>query len=287
MKPLQRSMKLTLQEIERLGDAVAAARITPSPLTSEYELLRVVQGKISIIVYRSGKMVYEDNDETMDLVGKVLYQHNAEYAYELGSDEAGKGEWYGPLVVVCVAVKSENMHQLRRIGIKDSKSISPRGIKIIANELKKNKHVIWKQKLLRPTEYNSRVKSLKEEGRNLNDLLAWAHSVVIREALDEVQCSQRPGEKIRVTIDMFSEEKTILALHGLDKTNVTIVQKIGGEEDVAVAAASILAKSLFEEEVDRMWRTFGIDLRIAKPADIPIEILDTVAKMHFRNVKRS
>ena len=280
-------MKLTSQEIDKLREQITAAGIEPSPLTSEYEALRVVRGKISIIVYKSGKMVYEDNDETMNLVDKVLDQQKAEFTYELGSDEAGKGEWYGPLVAVCVAIRSEDIHQLRRIGIKDSKTISPKGIKIIANEIRKNKQIIWKQKMLRPPEYNSLVMSLKKEGRNLNDLLAWAHSAAITEVVDELQHKGLShGDNIRITIDKFAEEKMMLALRDLSKTSVTIVQKIGGEEDMAVAAASILAKSLFEEEVDKMWQTFRIDFRIAKPTDVPAEILDRVAKTHFKNIRR-
>jgi ribonuclease HIII len=286
---LQRSAKVTSDELLRLRAEIDALKIASSLPSNEYETLRVMQGGISLIVYKSGKMVYEDNSETMNIIDRifVLSEQQTSYTYELGSDETGKGEWYGPLVVVCVSVKPSDINELRRIGVKDSKTLSKRGIKIIANELKKNKHVIWKRTLLQPLEYNSMILKLKAEKKNLNDLLAWAHTTAIKETVNELYpVIFSSSSTIRVTIDQFSEEKMGLSLQDLAKKGITIVQKIGGEEVIPVAAASILAKSFFEEEVDKMCQTHGIDFRIAKPAEIPSDIKGLVAKAHFRNVSK-
>lgn len=274
---------LTNQEIEKLREAIGAAGITPSPLTSEHEALRVRKGGISLIVYKSGKMVYEDNLETMKIVDQVLaHEEDITYAIELGSDEAGKGEWYGPLVVVCVSVKSKDIHELRRIGVKDSKTLSPKGVKIIAGELKKNSNIVWQRTLLQSAEYNSMISQYKNEGKNLYDLLAWAHSAAITQTVNAIGAVSGPA--IRVTIDKFAEDKMNLSLQDLERRGITIIQKIGGEEEIPVAAASIIAKSIFEEEVDRMCQTYGMDFRIMNPIDVPPDIRNQVAKMHFRNV---
>lgn len=184
---MQRSTRLTNDEIEKVRTAVNSSGIRPSSPANEFEILRGMDRGISIIVYKSGKMVYEDNPETMEIVDQVLsLVHEADYAYDLGSDETGKGEWYGPLVVVCVSVKSSDTNELRRIGVKDSKTLSQRGIKIIATEIKKNLGLVWKRVLLSPAEYNAKIVQLKGEGKNLNDLLAWAHSKAIRETIEEI-----------------------------------------------------------------------------------------------------
>lgn len=283
---LQRSAKISTQEIDKLREAIRDAGIVPSPLTSEFEALKVKHGGISLIVYKSGKMVYEDNPATMKVVAQVFaIQQDVTYAYELGSDEAGKGEWYGPLVVVCVAVKSTNIKDLRQIGVKDSKTLSPRGIKIIANELKKNSNIAWKTMLIPPAEYNLLILQYKNERKNLNDLLAWAHSAAIMQTVKGLGIIS--SSAIRVTIDKFAEGKMDWSLQDLKQRGITIVQKTGGEEDIPVAAASIIAKSLFEEEVDRMCQTYGMDFRIMKTTDVPKDIIDQVAKMHFKNVSIS
>lgn len=283
---MQRSANLTTREIDKLIEVIRDTGIALSPLTSEHEELKVKGGGISLILYKSGKIVYEDNPATKMVVNQVLaMEQDVTYAYELGSDEAGKGEWYGPLVVVCVSVKSTDIIDLRRIGVKDSKTLSPRGIKIIANELKKNSNVVWKTILLLPAQYNSLILQYKEEGKNLNDLLAWAHSAAIAQTVTELGTT--PGSAIRVTIDKFDQDKMILSLKDLEQMGITIVQKIGGEEDIPVAAASIIAKSIFEEEVDRMCQTYGLDFRIMNAIEVPKNILNQVAKTHFKNVSRT
>jgi ribonuclease HIII len=139
--------------------------------------------------------------------------------------------------------------------------------------------------LLPPAEYNALILQYKNERKNLNDLLAWAHSAAIMQTVKGLGIIS--GSAIRVTIDKFAEDKMNLSLQKLEQREITIVQKIGGEEDIPVAAASIIAKSLFEEEVDRMCQTYGMDFRIMKTTDVPRDILSQVAKMHFKNVSRT
>lgn len=171
---MQRSIEITPQEMERLIQAIGAAGIPVSKITNQYELLRIRQAGISIIIYKSYKMVYEDNEETLKLIEQVLSpqqsQSKENFIYELGCDEAGKGEWYGPLVAVCIGLKVEEINKLRQIGVKDSKTISSTGIKIIADEIKNNKEIIWNKTQLNPAEYNVAISQFATEGKNLNDL---------------------------------------------------------------------------------------------------------------------
>jgi ribonuclease HIII len=57
------------------------------------------------------------------------------------------------------------------------------------------------------------------------------------------------------------------------------------ETEVAVNVASILAKYVFEKEVDKLNKFYNIDLRKATPSEIDPQILPQVAKIHFKNVR--
>ncbi|MEO9320748.1 MAG: ribonuclease HIII [Nitrososphaera sp.] len=278
-----RSAKLSAQEIERLRETLEERGIAASAPTNKYETLRVQFENIFLIAYSSGKLVYEDNPQTLKIISGVMQSARSEYEYELGSDEAGKGEWYGPLVVACVAVRPFDIGELRRAGVKDSKTLSAGTIKIIANEIRQNKKLAWSHVVLSPPDYNEQFARLKKEGKNLNDMLARAHARVIGETLEKL--GNLDDAKILVTIDEFDKKKMGDGLKGLEKAKgVAIVQKTGGEEEMPVAAASILAKSFFEQEVDRLSSEFKVELKTASPQDIPKKDLHRVAKTHFRNV---
>jgi ribonuclease HIII len=63
------------------------------------------------------------------------------------------------------------------------------------------------------------------------------------------------------------------------------IQKTGAETETPVAAASIIAKSLFEKAVDELNEKYDLDLKNSGPEEINPEILPYVAKAHFKNVK--
>src|SRR5581483_198147 len=116
---------------------------------------------------------------------------------------------YGPLVVACVAVKSSEINELRRIGVKDSKTLSKTALKIIAREIKANPKLVWRHVAFLPSEYNSILSKFKAEGKNLNHMLAMGHERVIRGAVTELQRTDAAlkGSAMRITIDEFDSKK--------------------------------------------------------------------------------
>ena len=134
--------------------------------------------------------------------------------------------------------------------------------------------------ILNPRSYNKLYSKLQREGKSLNDMMAWAHSVVIKELIEKIEF-----KKVKVVIDKFDFEKTEYRLENVDKRNLEIIQKSGGESEIPVAAASIIAKYLFELEVDKLNEKYQINLRKVKPKDISLDVLPTVAKVHFKNIK--
>jgi ribonuclease HIII len=273
------STHMGINELNKLKEIIITKKLKETNPTSDYELLRIRDDNINLICYKSGKIVYQNNPETMEIIRHILVT-DSEYDYELGSDEAGKGESFGPLVTVCVALKSEQITELRTIGVKDSKQLSPREIVRIAEEIKKRR-IVYRKIILQPEVYNSKIKELKRENKNLNELLAWTHARVIQNTLDTLNYNS-----VKVVIDKFDVEKTCKRLSKLDKNKIKIIQKSRSESEIPVAVASILAKSFFEQEVTLLCTRYGINFRKINPAEIPKAIIDKVYKTHFKNISK-
>lgn len=273
------SLKLSSKEIEELKKYIKKGILKEAPPTNEYELFRIKDQDVNIVVYTSFKVVHNGSDASKLIINRILEKEEG-YDYILGSDETGKGEWYGPLIVVATALSPEDIIKLRELGVKDSKTIKKSQIMELASKLIKMKferHSVQ----INPKKYNLRYAEFQREGKSLNDMMAWAHSKVIQELLDKIEF-----KKAKAVIDKFDFEKTEYRLEKVDKTNLEIIQKSGGESEIPVAAASIIAKYLFETEVDKLNDKYDIDLRSSKPEDINPEILSKVAKIHFKNVKK-
>ncbi|MCP2519475.1 ribonuclease HIII [Candidatus Aminicenantes bacterium AC-335-K20] len=199
----------------------------------------------------------------------------------IGTDESGKGDYFGPLVVAGVYVKSENDEKnLKNIGVRDCKRISDRRIIEIAEIIKKN--FIYSIVLIGPEKYNELYKKM----RNLNRILAWAHSRVIENILNKVDCNY-------VITDQFADEKYILNTLMEKGKKVFIEQQPKAEEDIAVASASVLARAEFLVKLDSLSKE--IDVQLLKGSSSGVKklakeilltkgekVLNKIAKLHFR-----
>jgi len=272
------SLILSNNEIRNLKTIIKENGLNNQNITSEYELLRVKDKNINLILYKTGKLVFNDTSETLNMLNSSLKLETG-YDYFLGSDETGKGEWYGPLVVVATALKPEEIIKLRLMGVKDSKVIKPTKIIEIARQILETK-IPYNSLILNPPTYNKLYIDFKKEGKNLNDLMAWAHSRVIGELLNRIEFNQA-----KVVIDRFDREKTEKRFKKLEDPRIKFIQKDRGESEIPVAAASILAKYLFKREVQKLDETYKINLKNSSPEGINPEILSDVAKEHFKNVK--
>ncbi len=202
---------------------------------------------------------------------------------KIGVDEAGKGDYFGYLVIAGVAANDEQEKLLKKMGVMDSKRLSDLRIKEMAKQIKK----ICKYEIIKisPAKYNVLYAKIK----NLNKLLAWGHAKAISILSEKYEC------KIAVT-DKFADEKILK--DSLKKLNVKIkvVQKINGEQDTVVAAASILARDEFLKSLRSLGKMVGAVLPkgasdVEKTAKELIEkydskILYEVAKVHFKTTKR-
>jgi len=274
------SLTISDKELQKLKGYILKTGLKRVPTTSEYELLRIKDGKVMIVVYKSGKVVHNGSEESQKILDEIL-KREEKYDFILGSDETGKGEWFGPLVVTATALTPEDILQLRKMGVRDSKTIKKAELMKLAEQLFKMNFARFTIALT-PEKYNQMYAEFEKEGKSLNDMLAWAHSAVVKAMLKYVQ-----GKNVKVVIDKFDFEKTEFRLETVDRTNTEIIQKSKGESEIPVAAASIIAKYTFETEVDKLNEKYKIDLRKISPEAVDRAVLPCVGKMHFKNVNPS
>jgi len=198
----------------------------------------------------------------------------------IGTDESGKGDYFGPLVVAGFFCPAGQEGALRELGVKDSKRLSDNRVREIAETLKKG--YIHAVVAVGPERYNA----LYESFRNLNKLLAWGHARAIENILARVDCR-------KAVTDQFGDERFVKdALLKMGRS-IVLEQRPRAEEDPAVAAASILARAEFLKRLHFLGKDFGLDLpkgasALVEKAGVEVvrrhgrEALANVAKVHFK-----
>lgn len=159
------------------------------------------------------------------------------FSAHAGSDESGKGDYFGPLVVAAVYTDEVLSDEMAKLGVKDCKEMSDKAVLSAGSELRR---LLGKDRYAVVKLGNAAYNRLYAKMRNINRMLAWAHGTAIEELLTKV-----PGCR-RVVVDQFAPtEATILrALKPLGR-KAEIVQRHKAESDIAVAAASVVARELF------------------------------------------
>jgi len=202
----------------------------------------------------------------------------------IGSDESGKGDYFGPLVIGAVFLPDGQEAVLRELGVKDSKRTSDNRSRELAEVIKRGyKHSVV---AIGPERYNE----LYERLRNLNRILAWAHARAIENILAEVPC------RLAIT-DQFGDKSYVLEALMQKGRTIELVQKPRAEEDPAVAAASILARAEFLNRLHFLSKEMGVELpkgasKLVEEAGVRLvkvhgaAILDKAAKRHFKITQR-
>src|SRR6266852_8045513 len=287
---------LSLGQVTKLRALLEKLGFEFSP--KEYTLLFAQKNKLSVAVYEKGPKVLVQGRDVEDFVQfelepKILGE--AKLGYEevhlpemfephFGVDESGKGDFFGPLVIAGVYVDREIARKLLDAGVQDSKRIgSDARIGALAQIIRKTANGLVETVLIGPQKYND----LYEKFGNLNKLLGWGHARVIENLL-----AKKPSCP-RSLSDQFADARVIeqsLLRHG---RKIDIQQRTKAESDIAVAAASILAREGFINWLERHGKTLGLRLERGASAGVKEtgkklvemkgpQILREVAKVHFR-----
>ena len=232
-------------------------------------------------------------------------QHN--WDAWIGTDEAGKGDYFGPLVVAAVYVDADCRETFSDLGIADGKTLSNRRVRDLAELMccRYERHVVVVKRM--PADYNSLYSEFRRRGQNLNHLLASLHA----EAMHTL--ATRVGVK-HVLVDRFSKDDLITQqlrqqVEGADRLQHSTSERLQGrlsrgvplgleirqvpkaERDIAVAAASIIARDAFLNAMDTLSKKYEICLprgayQVVEAGREFIRLhgsdaLGQVAKLHF------
>lgn len=198
----------------------------------------------------------------------------------VGSDECGKGDYFGPLVVCALRVPAELRDALASGEVCDSKKLSDKKVLRLSGGLEANFEYALES--LEPREYNLEY----ERSGNLNPMLAALHGRAIRRLA-------RGGDV--VLVDRFGNEKLVAGeLKGME---IDLYQEVRAEREPAVAAASIIARASFLGAMQNLSEEYGVELRkgAGPPTDQAalefvrmhgFDRLNEVAKLHFKNTQK-
>jgi ribonuclease HIII len=269
-------------------------KFSPKP----YTIFFAQKDKLSVAAYEKGPKVLiqgrgVEEFVQFELEPKILGE--AKLGYEevhspemfdphFGIDESGKGDFFGPLVIAGVYVDKVIARQLIDAGVQDSKRISSDAkIRMLAETIRKVTMGLTDKVLIGPAAYNR----LYRQFGNLNSLLAWGHARVIENLVEK-----KPGCP-RALSDQFADARVIeraLLDHG---RKIRLEQRTKAESDIAVAAASILARAAFIDWLEEEGKKLGLRLeRGVSPGVKEVArklaqargagILREVAKVHFK-----
>ena len=273
-------------ELEKNLEADGALFLKPQYMIFQARIMDCV-----ISFYESGKFVvqgkntdkilekyfnFENKPQNGDVLSDIPYPH-------IGIDESGKGDFFGPLVIAGVLLDESGAKYCEEIGIKDSKKLDDKKILELANEIKNN--FICNIVTIGNTRYNE----LYTKFKNLNRLLAWGHATVLENILEKKDCSHAISDK-------FGDEKFILSSLKEKGSKIKLIQETKAERDMAVAAASIIARAEFVKNISNLSAKY--ELEFPKGASDKViqkgqifcdkygkEELKHVAKLHFKTTE--
>lgn len=294
--PTSHTAAITAEQAARLREVLVDRGFEFA--SKPHALYAAKKGKLNVTVYEKGPKVLVQGKETADFIQFVLEPEilgEAKLGYEevnqpemfephLGIDESGKGDFFGPLTIAGVYTDAAIARALMDAGVMDSKRItSDSRIRSLAETIRSVPGVVWEVVRIGPTRYNA----MYGQFRNLNRLLAWGHARVIENLLEK-----RP-DCPRALSDQFANPRELQRALQDRGRGIELQQRTKAESDIAVAAASILARESFIDWLRDAGRNLGCefpkgasDLVKRAAADFiakcGAERLPEVAKMHFK-----
>jgi len=263
--------------------------------------------KLTVVFYESGKLVVQGKN-TRDFIEFILEPEvlqRVELGYEdvlkpemlrprIGVDESGKGDFFGPLCIAAVYVNESVIRAWQETDIRDSKRItSDKKIRDFAEQIRKTPGCVSTVVPVGNDAYNR----LYAKMRSVNRLLAWGHARVI-ENLMEQQARLVPPPELAISDQFAASKDTVSKAMMAFGREIELVQRHKAEADLAVAAASILARAEFIDRLAALEKEWEVKLPkgASKQVDTAarelfesngVDALKKVSKMHFRTAFRA
>ncbi len=270
-----------------------------------YAFWKAQQDKTSVVAYQSGKLTVQGRGTAEfvqfilepEILGEARFGYEAEWQEKddpamfephAGIDESGKGDYFGPLVVACCHTERETARRLLEIGVTDSKAIKDdRRIASLAAQTRTIVGGNFSIVAIGPESYNR----LYDKFGNLNRLLAWGHAKSLETLLDKVPSCPR------AISDQFGAKGTVQRALQEKGRNIVLDEHPKAEADIAVAAASILARAEFVQRLE--WLGLQAGMTLPKGAGAQVDAaaralllregtarMHLFAKLHFKTTQK-
>ena len=283
-------LNLTSQKIKQL---ITAYQDYATATTNPYIQFLAKPPECVVTVYTSGKVMFQGKGATKQasqFSDQQLAAPPTQQTNIIGTDEVGNGSYFGGLAVVASYLTDADIPLIKSLGVDDSKKLTDAKIRDIAPILKEK--IQHQALLLKPSKYNEVIAS----GYNAVSVKVALHNQAIY--LLEKALSTTPDH---IIIDAFTTEKNYAKYlkNEANQTNgrVTLVQK-AESQFYTVAVSSVIARSLFLDELDELSQLMGIKLPsgaghqsdlvaatiIKKHGEVA---LNQIAKCHFANTEKA
>jgi ribonuclease HIII len=242
-----------------------------------YTVFSAKKKGVSCTLYESGKLTVQGKDmrqfiefylepEVLKSFSFTYKELDIDKTPRIGVDETGKGDYFGPLCIAAVFAGNDDVVKLHEIGVTDSKKLTdPKAIAIGKKIQSQFQYHIVK---INPAKYNEMYAKFK----NLNRLLAWGHATVIKKLAELTQCNE-------VILDQFGDESLVINALGPHFQSLKLTQRHKGEEDIVVAAASILARKTFLEGMAQLSQEMQMEL----PKGASKQVVQAAKKLYERD----
>lgn len=158
----------------------------------------------------------------------------------LGIDEAGRGSVLGPMVIAGVIVPEKMKKVLERMGVKDSKRLTPNRRTILSRKLKK----MFDYEIVVITARE--IDEMRADGINLNE--------IEKNAMESILLKMNPERAIVDAVDVKAErfQDNLRADTGID----VIAEHKADDKYIEVSAASIIAKAERDDQISQINKDF-------------------------------
>jgi ribonuclease HIII len=306
VKPLTiHTCKLTDEQASALDAALRARNWKPREVP--YARFAFESDKANVVFYESGKLVVQGKgtQEFIEFLLEPEILKQAKLGYEtvlnpdlllprIGVDESGKGDFFGPLCIAGVYVNENVIKAWADLGVRDSKNISSdKKISELADKIRKTPGCVTTVVPIGNKRYNEMHASMG----SVNAMLAWGHARVIENLMGQRHRMNPPP--VKAISDQFAASKSVIekALMAQGR-ELQLVQRHKAEEDIAVAAASILARDEFVKGLAKLEKQFQTELPKGAGTNVDVAAkkiveergageLAKVSKLHFRTALRA
>jgi ribonuclease HIII len=296
--------KLSPEQAEELRGILAKRDFEPAEVP--HAVFSYKRPSLKVTWYNSGKLLVQGKG-TKEFIeftlepevlgeaafGRMLDAQPEQLEPRIGVDESGKGDFFGPLVVAGVYINESIARALDKLGVKDSKVItSDKKISKLAESIRDIPGCVHSVVPIGNASYNR----LHQQMRNVNKILAWGHARVIENLLG--QRDRMNPAPLRAISDQFSRSKSTIQSALMEEgRQLELVQMHKAESDLAVAAASILARDVFVQRIKELGNEFDLELPKGASAKVDqvgaeflskhgINKLGQAAKLHFRTTQK-